>query len=318
MVNYRKKDVKLKPFYIASIACCVLAVVLGLVVGSSNSNYHLEEATEIRLSSGKDVSLRGETMYNDTIYLTKDITITDPDAMIGSSEHPFCGVFDGQGHTIYLDYGVATADTSLFNYLSPEAVVKNVNFVYSSVTVSGTSFGGIAKINDGTIENCKVVFGDITITGEGLFSPLVVMNRGTISNVVVNGRVNSVAGASNEDKILYGNVCVYNSGVISNLIVDASYQGFVCTDETGYREGTTRNVGISAVRCHDLDGGKTLNAVGIVSQGNITSDMFRDIEFSTKNEVYNFNKIFNALRFDNSIWEIGDDDLILLVEDNVK
>jgi hypothetical protein len=55
-----------------------------------------------------------------------------------------------------------------------------------------------------------------------------------------------------------------------------------------------------------------------VADGHVSSDMFGMIEFSDSNDVYNFNKIFNQLRFDNSIWEIGDNDLILLVEESVK
>jgi hypothetical protein len=319
MVHYRKKDVKLKPFFIASIVFCVVAVALGLIIGSSNSNYQLEEANpSYKLSSGADIVRRGEAMYNDTIYLTRDITVTDPNATIGSSKHPFSGVFDGQGHTIYFSYGEATEETSLFNYIAPGAVVKNVNFVFSNVSVSGASFGGIAKINDGTIENCKVVFEKLIINGEGLFSPLVVMNRGSISNVYVKGLVSGNVSSSVEDKVLYGNICVYNSGTLSNLVADADYEGFLCTDETGYREGTTSNVGISAVRCDDIEGGVTMNAVGIVADGHVSSDMFGMIEFSDSNDVYNFNKIFNQLRFDNSIWEIGDNDLILLVEESVK
>ncbi len=314
MVNYKKKDLKLKPFYIASIVFCAIAVVLGVIVGSSNTNYRLEEATEINLSSGADISLRGETMYNDTIKLTKDITITDPGATIGSSKYPFEGVFDGQGHTVYLSYSSATADTSLFNYLSPKAVVKNVTFVFSSVSIEGNTYGGIAKINDGTIENCKVVFENMTVTDEGLFSPLVVMNRGIISNVLVKGKVSGNVSATDEDKVLYGNVCVYNTGVLSGVIADAEYSGFRCTDETGYREGTTHNVGISAIRCSDLEGGRTQNAVGIVNAGHVTSDMFREIEFSDRNTVYNYDKIFKELNFDYTVWEIDAvaGDLILL------
>lgn len=314
MVNYKKKDLKLRPFFIASIVFCVIAAVLGVIVGSSNSNHRLEEATEINLSSGADISLRGESMYNDTIKLTKDITITDANATIGSSKYPFRGVFDGQGHTVYLSYSNANADTSLFNYLSPEAVVKNVTFVYRSVSIDGNTFGGIAKINDGTIENCKVVFDNMVVTDEGLFSPLVVMNRGTISNVLVKGHVRGSVGSSDEDKILYGNVCVYNTGVLSGVIADAQYSGFMCTDETGYREGTTHNVGISAIRCSDIEGGKTQNAVGIVAAGSVTSDMFREIEFSDRDSVYNYDKIFKELDFDYTVWEVdaANGDLILL------
>ena len=319
MVHYTKIDTKLKPFKRASKIACLAAVVIAIIIAANGSNYQIEQSTVVRVSSGRDLSLRGETMYNDEIYLTKDITIDDPDARIGSEDFPFEGVFDGQGHTIRFTYYNAHSDTSLFNYIAPGAVVKNVNFVFDTVVADGTSFGGIAKINDGTIENCKVVFDSINLTLEGLYSPLVVVNRGSISNVVVNGKVNGNLGTAKEDKVLYGNVCVYNKGTISSVIVDAEYANFECVDETKFREGLVENVGISAVRFDDLEGGTTDYAVAILESGQITSDLGLEcIEFSEKENVYTYSKIIDELLFDHDLWDIGYDDVILDVRENVK
>lgn len=319
MVHYIKKDTKLKPFCIASVVLCVLAVVLAVGISGSTTNYQIEKSTVVNLSSGNDISLRGEAMYNDTIYLTKDITISNPDATIGSSRYPFEGVFDGQGHTVHLTYGAADSDTSLFNYIAPGAIVRNVTFVFDSVRVQGTSYGGIAKINDGTIENCKVVFENLEITSEGLFSPLVVVNRGAINGVVVNGTVSGSVSSDTEDKILYGNVCVYNKGTIDAAIADAEYTGFLSTDMTGYQEGTSHNVGISALRYNDLEGGETKNAVAIIGDRQITSDYFDEsVEFGTPAEVYSYTKIFDGLGYDFRHWEVGDDDLLLVIEEGVR
>ena len=318
MVHYIKKDTKIKPFRVASIIACIAVAVIAAVLIASGSNYQIEQSTVIRLSSGVDVALRGETMYNDEIYLTKDITIDDPNAQIGSSDFPFEGVFDGQGHTVYLTYSQANSDTSLFNYIAPGAIVKNVNFVFNNVYVSGNSFGGIAKINDGTIENCKIVFNNITLSSEGLFSPVAVVNRGTISGIVVQGTVSGQLGNIKEDKVLYGNVCVYNKGLISGAVVDAEYTGFACVDETSYREGLTQNVGISAVRFDDLEEGITEKAVAIIGEGQITSDIYDGIEFADEDEVYTYDKIIDELLFDYQYWNIGIDDVTLDVEEKIK
>ena len=313
MVHYIKKDTKLKPFCMASIVLCVLAVILAVSISASTTNYQIEQSTEIYLSNGGDINLRGEAMYNDTIYLTKDITISNPNATIGSSRYPFEGVFDGQGHTVYLTYSQADSSTSLFNYIAPGAIIRNVNFVFDSVTISGTSYGGIAKINDGTIENCKILFDNITITGEGLFPPLVVVNRGTINGVVVNGNVNGNISSDVEDKALYGNVCVYNKGKISSAIADVEYSGFKYTDKNVYQEESRYTVGISAVCYSNIGDGVTENAVAIIGNRQITSDYFSEaVEFSTPEAVYTYSKIFDDLGFDFVNWEVGDDDLILL------
>ena len=309
MVYYRKKETKLKPIKKVAFLLCLVAIAGAFLAFKAGSNYQIEKAREIKVSSGIDILLRGEGMYNDTIYLTKDISVNE-NAQIGSVDHPFEGIFDGKGHTVYLDYSSADADTSFFNYISPNAVVRNVTFVYESVAVDGHSFGGVAKINDGTIENCKVEFSNIKLYEEGLFSPFVTVNRGTITNVVARGKVSSVAQNAKEEKMLYGSICVYNSGTLSSVIADIEYTGFTCTSLATYNDATTDNVSVSAVRYDDLEGGKTEKALAIVPADQISSDREDSgIKLSGRSEVYTYKTFIEELSFNADYWDFDGDDV---------
>ena len=310
MNRYRKKEPCMKPIKRATVLLCIAAVVCAVLVYSNGTNHQLLVEKEINVSSGIDVLFRGEGMYNDTIYLTKDITVSDK-AHFGSSEYPFRGTLDGRGHTIYLDY----TDTSLFGYIAKEAVIRNVNFVYkNAVSVNGIAFGGVAKINDGTIENCKVEFTNLQLNGAGLFSPLVTVNRGTVSGVAVDGKVSKV-GNPDEAMVLYGSVCVYNKGDMSSLIAEVEYEGFACTSLEEYENGGAENTSISAVRYDDIEGGKTELACAIVPETQIAFD--RDDEGIVSLDVqkaYMYNNVFGALLFDGNCWKLEDDGIRLIIE----
>ena len=87
--------------------------------------------------------------------------------VVGTSANPFCGTFDGAGHTVTGISVSKSGDVSanrqgLFGSIGTGGVVRNV-------TVTGSSFagwdyvGGIAGYNQGgTIENCHVT-GTVTI-----------------------------------------------------------------------------------------------------------------------------------------------------------
>ena len=308
----------MKPIKKATIILCIAAVVCAVLVYGAGTNHQLKVETEINVSSGLDVRFRGEGMYNDTIYLTKDITVNGK-AHFGSSEYPFKGTLDGRGHTIYLDYTDADNDTSLFGYIAEGAIIRNVNFVYKNVVVNGNAFGGVAKINDGIIENCKVVFDNIELTGEGLFSPFVTVNRGTISGVVIQGKISGGVSNIDEDKLLYGSVCVYNKGAMSSLIADVEYEGFDCTSREEYDNGNVDNVSISAVRYDDLEDGKTERACAVVPTTQIVSDRNDEQIISlSADELYVYTKVYETLLFENEHWELGDNDISLVIKGKAK
>jgi len=301
-------------FAIIGIALCVATAFWGWQVGANGMDYKTESSLKIEVDSLEDLNALGESIYNDEIYLLCDITVSDTAFRIGSEGKPFEGIFDGRGHTVYLAYGRAGSEASFFGHLAENAVVKNVNFVYGNVELTDNTFGGVAKINEGLIENCSISYQSLTIGGAGIYSPLVTINRGKIAHVTVSGTLGGELELSEENGVFFGNVCVYNSGEIEGAIVEAGYEGLAITDKLSVLKGECRNNGISAVRYKDVEGGSTSKAMAIIEKHRFVSDATSVVEFSDKASVYNTENIFSTLDFSNVYWKLDGETLKLILQ----
>ncbi len=313
MANNKQKDKTLRVFSVIAIFLCVAAAAYGFIFNARrDGNFLIDKKNTVHISAAAQILELGAAAHNNEIILDSDIFINSPDFHIGEGKYPFKGTFDGNGHTVRFNYAQATSATSFFSYLAPGAIVKNVHFSFDNIAVDGTSFGGIAKINDGTIKNCKMSFNFIELSSAGMFSPFVTINRGTISNVLIEGGVLADLTAKEENELFYGSACVYNYGVLKNTVVAAQYSSIRCTDQLKILKGEAENFGISAVRFNDTEGGKTQNAVAIIPGGVFTCDKMSGIEFSTADKVFTAAKIFNELDFNNQFWRIDGQSLTLI------
>lgn len=314
MASNRKKDRAIQACAIISIVLCVIAAAFGFLFSTFDIGFQTERSSSVYISSASQISSLGKSLYNDRIYLTGDITVDDANLRIGTDEFPFEGVFDGQGYTIHLTYKSVSDGTSLFGYISPAAVVRNVNFVFDDIVVEGSTFGGIAKINDGVIENCTLTYNTMEISGGGMFSPLVTINRGRLSHVVVSGKLVGKMSEENERDVFFGNVCVYNLGSLKSAIAHADFAELNCTDELNILKGLSKNIGISALRYSDSEGGTTVSAFAILPDGQITTDKKTSkIEFSSVENIYTADHIFNVMDFNNKYWSLDNFNLSLTV-----
>ena len=99
------------------------------------------------VESGKDFSQR-------TVNLVSDITVSTP---VGSTNHPFTGTFDGNGHTLTFNSTASANYWAPFHYVK-DATIKNLHvagtIIFSSIGVGS----GLVGINSGplTIDNCRV------------------------------------------------------------------------------------------------------------------------------------------------------------------
>lgn len=322
MASNVKRDRKIKLFSKIAAILCLVAAALAFTIARSNPSYNTEQATTVKIKSGNDIAKRRVSLYNDNIVLENDITIDDSDALIGSSELPFEGTFDGKGHTVRLNYGNADELTSLFGYIGKNAVIKNVTFVFDNINVNCPYFGGIARVNDGTISNCKIECENLTITRQGIFSPLVTINNGEISDVVVGGSINgAILEADDEERVLFGTVCVYNAGKITRIIADSTFSGFKSTNESNIHAGSAKNFGISALRYKDIDDGKLVSAFEVVKTGQVSYEQApgtveNSIEFISSANLYKYEKIFTRIGFKDEIWELTDSALVISIEGN--
>ena len=92
--------------------------------------------------------------------LAADITLTEPWTPVGTDyQNPYTGTFDGKGHTITgLTVTGSNEYAGLFGYIGSGGTVKNVKLEKVQITsdYQYAYAGGVAGMNDGTIENCSV------------------------------------------------------------------------------------------------------------------------------------------------------------------
>ena len=113
---------------------------------------------------GANIDYQPTTAWNDATSTENNFTA------IGSYSHPFCGTFDGDGHTIsgIRIYQPNEEYQSLFGYVSV-GTVKNVTLTDARIT-GNKKVGGIAGYTIGgsmKIENCHILNSAITANDEG-------------------------------------------------------------------------------------------------------------------------------------------------------
>ena len=171
---------------------------------------------------------------------------------IGTSEHPYTGTFNGNGHTIrvWLDgwgqalFGYVGADAKLTdiavtkrqsgNYsLNASAPLARINdgtithcWYRGAITAKG-SLGGLVYTNNGTIEACYVYAGElggsrIEMYYGGWAGGIAYENTGTIANSYFYGDIaQAQSGGTVQDIIGWGAITHKNSGTVSNCYYGA-------------------------------------------------------------------------------------------------
>ena len=129
--------------------------------GGENDPYFIKTYADLAVLAAKC----NDAKYKDKYFQVKDGFSQEEGqvtAAIGSSDLDcFGGHFDGNGQTIRLAIDQADGDhLGLFGYLPLSAVVENVTV---SGSVQGRDYvGGIAGVNQGTVQNCR---SEATVTG---------------------------------------------------------------------------------------------------------------------------------------------------------
>ena len=189
---------------------------------------------------------------------------------IGTSEHPYTGTFNGNGHTIrvWLDgwgqalFGYVGADAKLTdiavtkrqseNYsISASAPLARSNAGtitrcrYSGGITAKDSLGGLVYTNNGTIEACCVYAGRLNRGSRiemyygGLAGGIAYENTGTIANSYFYGdMVQAQSGDTVRDIIGWGAIAHKNSGKVSNCYYGADRDdGYGGKTEDQFRGG---------------------------------------------------------------------------------
>ena len=145
------------------------------------------------------------------VKMTADITISDNDGYVGTGNNPFSGVFDGNGHTLTLDYGErgeGNLNRAPFMVIRG-ATIRNIHFagkhenyqyfsVFAGNYYRGSSYcAGVVSNVFGTgnmIENCRI---STTFCYAGA------NNGGVVANVYNNAAL-TIVNVLYDGKFVYG------------------------------------------------------------------------------------------------------------------
>lgn len=141
----------------------LLLIVLGSVVGASDSEYRITSADEL-ITFAKSID-SVTNYFGTTVFLDSDIVFTkelsEQFIPIGDGTNFFLGTFDGQGHTISnLKINSSLGHVGLFGY-STGLTIKNVVLDYSCSITS--SYSGYSINLGGIIGECYAYDGNCNI-----------------------------------------------------------------------------------------------------------------------------------------------------------
>ena len=176
--------------------------------------------------------------------MTADIDLGEAQTMIGSSAHPFGGVFDGQGHTLTVNYVSSDTRVAPFWYITG-ATIRNLHTA-GTMQISGNSAnsgGGIAGFAQGinTIEHCHSSVNIAATGGSDSFGGIVGVNyRGTltIKDCIFDGSIVTSAKVHNGGFVGYTDngtttatncllTATFDCGTGSNTVTFLRYSGTV-------------------------------------------------------------------------------------------
>lgn len=189
---------------------------------------------------------------------------------IGTSEHPYTGTFNGNGHTIrvwldgwgqalfgYVGAGAKLTDLAVtkrqsenysLNASAPLARINNGTIThcrYSGGITAKDSLGGLVYTNNGTIEACCVYAGRLNRGSRiemyygGRAGGIAYENTGTIANSYFYGdMVQAQSNGTVSDIIGWGAIAYKNSGTVSNCYYGADRDdGYGGKTEDQFRSG---------------------------------------------------------------------------------
>ena len=236
--------------------------------GSGTAEDPYQITSEAELIWLRDAVNAGEA--NTCAKLQQDVTHVDETwTSIGTSEHPYTGTFNGNGHTIRVWlhgggqalFGYVGADAKLTdlavtkrqseNYsLNASAPLARINdgtithcWYRGAITAKG-SLGGLVYTNNGTIEACYVYAGElggsrIEMYYGGWAGGIAYENTGTIANSYFYGDiVQAQPNGTVRDIIGWGAIAYNNSGTVSNCYYGADRDdGYGGKTEDQFRGG---------------------------------------------------------------------------------
>ena len=248
----------------------------------------------------KIVNEKGRTNLN--AKLEADVNLGGDIAMIGRYDHKYAGTFDGQNHTLTLNWNTGESDIAPFRRVDG-ATIKNLRTA-GTIKSSGHFLAGLideASGDNNTISNCVSA---VNITSSytsdrcgagGLISYIFPSARVTISDCLVKGAINGT-GAGRKG---IGGFVYTNNGTckLTNCLYAGTNNG---SNEYSYTFAPNADI----TNCYYL------NACGTAQGEKITTDQLKNGEVAYKLQA----------RRNNMVWgqDLNKDTEPLLTDDGAK
>ena len=311
-----------KKFFI-EIGVIVALALVGLLLGfldakSFGLSYADEGVQTVYVKSEDDLRSMGKSFYNNIVYLENDIAVSEL-SVLADKEHPFVGVFDGQGHTVTLTGDAAVR--SLFGYIGEGGAVRNLRIVVEESVLASRAMGAVLALeNAGTVKDCRVSVNTCRIEARGNFGGVVGINNGVLENVAAE--VNFVGALSADDAdssyaMHLGALAAYNRGSILCAVVSVTYRdikeadGDITSDPNSY----VKNRGVGAAVGNNLNDGTLTKVCALIESGTNLYDVHTDslvFTSTVRNEIYSIDNLFENLCFNEEIWELLGGELVFL------
>ena len=185
--------------------------------------------------------------YNENAYLENNIIVPEDSEWtqgIGTVDHPYNGTFDGKSFGIVGLNVKNDKYTGLFEAIGANGTVKDLFVLACRSNGSAEYAGGIAAVNEGTIDHCT---SGINLTEK--------------TTVTINGKKITPAEYNSYVKGTYsGGITAVNKGVITGTrscaVVDGDYCGGVAAVNEGKIYGSANNgsVGSTYLSCKQSGG----------------------------------------------------------------
>jgi hypothetical protein len=167
------KRIKLCALILALTAALSAAPALAGALPSEDGFYIISSAEDMTLFAsmvnGGSSDLRAR--------LAKDIDLSGKSFVpIGTDEtRPFCGIFDGAGHSVSSLSNGSSRSAGLFGFISYDGAVKNLSVKSADIFCDGKgpyAVGALASENRGVIDGCTLEDSAVTVTAAPLGEPL--------------------------------------------------------------------------------------------------------------------------------------------------
>jgi PKD repeat protein len=172
---------------------------------------------------------------------------------IGTAAQPFNGILDGNGHHIFgLHINRPDLDgVGLFGHIGTSGVVRGIGLDDASIT-GGNQTGGLAGMNEGTIDQCYV---QGSITGLQEVGGLVGVNSGTVTETYAAATVQPLLAGGPPPQSLGGLIGEDSGGSVTTSFWDTDVSGILSSGGgTGAPTTTLQSEGTYTTAGWDMTG----------------------------------------------------------------